>query len=421
MPARCPSPSSTFLGAFCEPHSSVIATFHAKMLRMRFVFKNVASSGLGSLETSTPLGGLAVSPPRFARQPSHGSHPCLIGFLPSTCPSMKRKNGVSRLPLHRRSSAWAGELAASVSRAREAKTMVWSREQKRALKRLRVQDFDSDLRFWSSEKLRGVFAAASSGRVLTRVLVRNLIYQAATRILSEQAPPIEGNLRSLYYQWVKPVAARLPEVQRQRGDPYDVMIDELERLIVGLQLWRYRDLELVDENWENRFLSDGRAPDVLLYAEKTGFVLFLQRAARRYGLTAVALGGSPSHLSAEYLTTQLREALGEVPALRLVAVTDYDPSGLFIQRAFKEQLHHHGLAIAEHHSLIAPDAFTKQERALLSYAVPSKQPKRVQGWLDDTGGLDGQARGIEADALPKDRLRERLDRVLQPFLDNTDT
>ena len=291
-----------------------------------------------------------------------------------------------------------------------------STAQEKELRKLKIRAYDKDLRYLSADELRHQFGAKSSGRIMVRVLVRNLLYQAASWIKQGKAEKIEGNMRSLYYQWVKPVVQRLPEVKARKRDASKVMSDELERLVVGLRLFKYRDLELVDERWEDRWLSDGRNPHLLLYAEKSGFVMFLQEQWRRYGIHAVALGGFPSHLSSEYLVEQMRGMFGEVPRLVLLGIVDWDPSGELISRSFEEQLCHHGVEIEQRYSLIQPELYTERELRLLSYEVPSKYKVRVERWLERGGGIDGQPRGMESDSLPKSRLRKALSEALGPHL-----
>ena len=114
-----------------------------------------------------------------------------------------------------------------------------------------------------------------------------------------------------------------------------------------------------------------------MFAEKNGFVQFLQEASKTYGLTAVALGGSPSHLSSEYLAAQLRQKLKVVEPLVLIGITDYDPAGADIARAFAQQLSRQGLQVKEQHELITPRAFVDQELQTLRFAVPRKSPALV--------------------------------------------
>ena len=280
-------------------------------------------------------------------------------------------------------------------------------------KRARVRQFDQDLRRMTAEQLKKEFGASSSGRVLVKELCRNVVYQAYSWIQRGKAPAIDGNLRSLFYQWMKPVLAKIPKLLgRMKTDPYDEMLNAMEYFIVDLKLFRYEDFGLVDERWENRFFSDGRKPDVLVFAEKNGFVKFLQEVSRKFGVHAVALGGSPSHLSTEYLVGQLRKKFKSFEPLVLYGITDYDPSGADIAASFREQLERQGVKVAGLHQLVEPKAFLAEEVDTFRFPVPSKYPTRVQRWLKEGSGFDGQAFGLEADSLPKQRLLEILDKML---------
>lgn len=272
-------------------------------------------------------------------------------------------------------------------------------------KRARVRQFDQDLRTMTAQQLRAEFAASSSGRILVKELCRNVVYQAYSWIQKGKAPAIDGNLRSLFYQWLKPVLSKLAKMlSRTKTDPYDEMLNAMEFFVVDLKLFRYEDFGLVDERWENRFFSDGRKPNVLVFAEKNGFVKFLQEVSRKFGVHAVALGGSPSHLSTEFLVSQLRKKFTSFEPLVLYGITDYDPSGADIAASFREQLERQGVEVASMRQLVEPKAFLAEELTTFRFPVPSKYPARVQRWLNDGGGLGGQAFGLEADSIPKHRL-----------------
>jgi hypothetical protein len=278
-------------------------------------------------------------------------------------------------------------------------TLKLTHEQQAALKELRVRAYDQDLRTFTAKQLRAEFSTQKTKRVLSKVLVRNVVFQAASWAIEGKAPKINGNLRSLYYQWVKPVVAKLPELLKTKVDYYDETLNALELFIGELRLFAYRDLELVDERWEN------------------GFVQFLQEASRTYGITTVALGGSPSHLSTEYLAAQLKK-LKFIEPLVLFGICDFDPAGADIAKAFVQQLSRQGLQVKEQHSLITPKVFGPDELLTLRFSVPQKLKGLVTRWLKAGGGLGGKAFGIEADALPKPRLVELVAQRLAPYLRN---
>lgn len=288
--------------------------------------------------------------------------------------------------------------------------------QKKELARMKVRLFRTDLRTFSAERLREEFSTATGERIVKARLIRSIVYQAAVWMEREKVPKVEGNLRSLFYQWVKPVMTRIPGGLGTTFDPYAEMLDALEVFVGELGIFRYRDLEIIDGDWQNRFYSKGRNAHIIVFAEKDGFIRFLEEVHETYDVTAVALGGAPSHVATEYLVEGLRERFGRLLGpLVLFGITDYDPSGYFIQEAFKRQLESHGLEIRAMIPLIQPDEYSEEERLIYSFKVPSYYQARLQTWMDESNGIDGWPLGLEADSMPKEHLRELLEERILPF------
>ena len=62
-----------------------------------------------------------------------------------------------------------------------------------------IADYAQDLRQLSAAELRRLFAFASSGKINTTRVIKNLIWQAYTAIRAGQRAPLAGNLRSFWY------------------------------------------------------------------------------------------------------------------------------------------------------------------------------------------------------------------------------
>ena len=245
--------------------------------------------------------------------------------------------------------------------------MPLSYQQRKALKRLKVRLYRTDLRRFSLDRIKKEFSTASGERLVYARLIRCIVYQAATWMQRGKVPKVEGNIRSLFYQWVKPVFSKIPGALSTRFNPYAEMLNALETFIVELKLFKYRDLDIVDTKWENRWYTDGRNPHLLVFAEKDGFVRFLPEVHRKYDVTTVALGGSPSHLSNEYLVEGLRKRLETIDPLVLFSITDYDPSGLFIQRAFAQQLKNKDIPEGGAKAAILPEPKTPVDRCVKAF------------------------------------------------------
>lgn len=278
-----------------------------------------------------------------------------------------------------------------------------------------IAHFERDLRRFSLEELKEHFAAVSSGRIILTKVIKNLVWQAACWIRGGRIDGVEGNLRSFFYQWVKPVMARIPGALEQERDPYDTMLDVFVELVEKYRLFEYADLDLVDDNWEHRRVGK-RFPHLFVFSEKTGFFRLLRKTHEEYDVTVVALGGFPSLLSSEYLVRELRKATPLARSFVGFSIVDWDPAGYQIARSFLSQLDGLGLGQFNHEPLIRPEHYTAEELRLFRYPLPRRQKTKNQNWLEETGGIEGELFGLEADSMPRSRLRDLLREKLTPYL-----
>jgi len=277
-----------------------------------------------------------------------------------------------------------------------------------------IADYPQDLRQLSAAELRRLFAFASSGKINTTRVIKNLIWQAYTAIRDGRRAPIAGNLRSFWYTDIKPVLARLGvPVEGRRAT--ELVYDAFVELVTRHHLFHYRDLGFLDEGAQTRAVGQTNGT-VILFAEKDGRFALVRDIAQAYAATALALGGYPSSLATESLVHALQHAgvLAERPALQLFSVVDYDPSGYWIAREFAAQLQAFGVQDVTLHPLIRPERLTTEQVALGRYALP--KGSKTTNWLRETGGIDGEAYGLEADAFPPDVIRAAFITEATPYL-----
>jgi hypothetical protein len=277
-----------------------------------------------------------------------------------------------------------------------------------------IADYAQDLRQLSATELRALFAFASSGKINATRVIKNLIRQAYTAIRDGHRPPIGGNLRSFWYTDVKPVLARLGvPVEGRRAT--ELVYDAFVELVTRHHLFHYRDLGFLDEGAPTRAVGQTNGT-VILFAEKDGRFALVREIVQAYDATALSLGGYPSSLATEYLVHALQQAgvLAERPALQLFAVADYDPSGYWIAREFAAQLHAFGVQEVTLHPLIRPERLTTEQVALGRYTLP--KGSKTTNWLRETGGIDGEAYGLEADAFAPDVIRAAFVAEATPYL-----
>jgi hypothetical protein len=276
--------------------------------------------------------------------------------------------------------------------------------QEELLARHGIVPLERDVRRMTREELEPHFAAKSSGRILLGPLIRSTIWQAKTRIEEGREPPISGNLRTFWYRWVKPVLAHIPDDDTAKTDPYDTMLEAFTDLVLELGLFHYRDLDFTDESWENRRIGTTR-PEVLVFAEKTGWVRFLRDIHDELGVSTLALGGAPSALTSEYTARDILDAIGGTGPVQLIGIVDYDPSGAIIANAFQTQLAKTGLPDTTSELLIHPAHYSGDEIEIFRYPLPTHDRTKNIRWLERTGGIDGLAYGLEAESMPLERVK----------------
>ena len=106
--------------------------------------------------------------------------------------------------------------------------------------------------------------------------------------------------------------------------------------------------------------------------------------------------------------------LAERPALQLFSVVDYDPSGYWIAREFAAQLQAFGVQEVTVHPLIRPERLTTEQVALGRYTLP--KGSKTTNWVRETGGIDGEPYGLEADAFAPDVIRAAFIAEATPYL-----
>lgn len=278
----------------------------------------------------------------------------------------------------------------------------YSEELQQILKSERIVEFDRDIRTFSKRMLRKHFSSASGRIILTRV-IKSIIWQIYRRIKEGKEAKIIGNIRTFWYRYVKVVIMKIPKKDIGKTDPYDIMTRLFSEMVFELKLFRYRDFDFSDENWENRRIGTCY-PEVLVFAEKRGWIRYLRDFHERYGVSILALGGFPSSLTSEYTSLDIQKITGKSAKIRLIGIVDFDPSGALIAKSFRGQLEQSGLKVDSLELLIEPKYYTAEELALYRYRLPKKQRTKLSNWLEDTGGIEGEAYGLESESMPIKKL-----------------
>lgn len=271
---------------------------------------------------------------------------------------------------------------------------------------------DKDLRKLRRSEIKRFFGSSNSSRIIMSKFIKSIIWQAYTKIKEGSEPPITGNIRTFWYRWVKPAIAKVPKKYIGKSDLYDTMSQLFVEMVLELKLFHYEDFDFTDENWENRRIGKDK-PELLVFAEKRGWIRMLQEYHQEYGVSVLALGGFPSALTSEYTARDITKATGGKKPVRLVGIVDYDPSGALIAQSFREQLERVGLEISGITTIIEPKHYTERELKLFRYPLPRKQKAKTDKWMLETGGILGGRFGLESESMPFARLNQLVDQAIK--------
>lgn len=288
-----------------------------------------------------------------------------------------------------------------------------------------LRTFDKDIRFMTDEEIRANFSTQSTGELVIRQIIGNIIWQTYNWIKEGRIDPLDGNIRSFWYSHIKPVLGRFFVPLKESY--YDAVTEVFTKYAGELQLFRYSEFGLVDDLNASTVIGS-KYPHIIFCAEKQGHIKAIQQVAAEAGVTAIALGGQPSMLTSESLVDQLAKVTSLKQRFYLITDVDYDPSGNIIADSFKRQLHWMGADDVVRIDLIQPEAFTAEELKYFRYPVANgeSEKKKVRDWMDKRkspfgGGLPDDngipvPYGMESDALPRKRLHDNAIAAIQQVL-----
>ncbi|MCG2740417.1 MAG: hypothetical protein L6300_09290 [Syntrophaceae bacterium] len=251
-------------------------------------------------------------------------------------------------------------------------------------------------------------------------LIKNIIWQIRTRIVTGKLPPTQGLLRGFWYSYIKPTLARADSLNHD-VDQYSQMIKMFVRLVQYRNLMRYKDMGFVDDNENDRKI--GINNHIILFAEKAGHFPLLKRIAEQTEVTILSLGGQPSLLSAEYFVDEIKQQKIDIrKSFYTFSLVDYDTSGWIIRDAFLDDLRFYGVKHLQHKDLILPNIFTQEEIHLKKYPLPTppEMEQKNKRWLKESGGIDGKLYGLEVDAAPTQRIQELFTSEIKDLIESTE-
>lgn len=276
-----------------------------------------------------------------------------------------------------------------------------------------VKVFDEDIRHMTAEELKVNFRFTSSPRVNATGLIKSLIWQAYVHIKNGTRPPVDGNIRSFWYTDIKPVLARTGlDVGGRRFT--ERVYDQFVEFVMTYHLFHYRDFGFLDEGEGTRTIGRTNV-HVILFGEKQGLYPIIRELAEEVDCVGVTLNGYASVLATEYLVAEIETRADLNDTFQLFSVVDYDPGGYWVAKEFADQLRTLGLERLVEHRLITPERLASEK--LVWNRIPlNAASSRVKNWLVETGGIDGEAFGLQADAFGKREVRAIFHRAAGAYL-----
>ena len=265
-----------------------------------------------------------------------------------------------------------------------------------------IKTYDEEIRSMDAEWLRKEFGFVSSGRLNVAKLIRNLIWQAYTRIRDGKRETIDSNIRGFWYTDVKPVLSRLG-LETQGRTYTERVYDYMLEMVTEHRLFNYVDFGFVDETEGMKYIGKTNV-HVVLFVEKDGLYPIVRRLAQKYDCVGVSTGGYPSILSAEYLIRGIARYTHLRHHFDVLSIVDYDPNGWIIEKEFVEQLQMFDMKDYSLHQIVHPKHLSEEQIELSKYRL--KAVKKTESWMKETGGIDGEAYGIEANAFASKQIEE---------------
>ena len=184
----------------------------------------------------------------------------------------------------------------------------------------------------------------------------------------------------------------------------------LARMIEDDRLFDYRAFGFHDEHAHHREIGSLR-PHIVLIIEKDCLTDAGIAAARHSGISWIVTGGVARLIGVEFFCAALHPVY-QGP-LTVINYGDFDPGGWLNGRVFVKHLQRYDTPCPEGPQyLVRPELFTQEEIDLFSRPLSHKDG-RVDDWVAESGGINGQPRGIHADWLhPPERVQQALQSLI---------
>ncbi|MFN8608568.1 MAG: hypothetical protein U0931_13605 [Vulcanimicrobiota bacterium] len=261
-------------------------------------------------------------------------------------------------------------------------------------------------------------------------LLRTMIWQSWVKIQASLMLSIDGNLRSFWYQVVKPFYRRHNLLEHGRGpkstgDEVASTMNGALADFVSRRVFEYGgafQFHSADIFWQR-----GKdQPRILLFFEKRGMYELCKWAYKNIAkISYMASRGQPSFLELEKFSKDFAD--GKVGTFIVGGFPDWDPFGWKIMEELDAKLRFLGQRVARDkktgewiqfkvktYMLTSAKLFTEEDIASgddLSL-WPKEYQGQIQAWLDKGGGVNGKPIALSVDAIPVPKMKVQMERFV---------
>lgn len=249
-------------------------------------------------------------------------------------------------------------------------------------------------------------------------------------------------LRGVWYSTVKPTLDKLGLLQdndmTEEGlTKWDATLSKYMGQLLRKGYLTYRDLGIVDtsrrrdnprEMYNTTDISAygykvNIAPysNIIIATEKDTVYNIISSIARLLGCSCLSCKGQNALGAMEGLIRNIKYNKGYVDKIIILTMTDYDPAGYYIADALQKQakdlcnaLGMHGVKVEYKRIGITPNQLSKEMVHMNKY---TPKPANLDKWFEKTGGIFGEKKGLELDALTSDEIRSIFVKEIKRYVD----
>lgn len=252
----------------------------------------------------------------------------------------------------------------------------------------------------------------------------------------------DRSLRGFWYGTVKPTLDKLglltaSDIEEEKMAKWDAELSRYMAELVKLGELSYKSLRIVDNSRQRQApekqytvtstraygyqIQSAEYSNIIICTEKDTVYNIIEKLASLIGCSCISAKGQNSFAAMEDLIRQILAKSKDKP-IYILTLTDYDPAGYIIADTFKNQIENLRATLNFHNEVkikrigITPDQLSESE-VLANMYTPKGNMKE---WMNVTNGINGQAKGLELDALSNYQIRRIFVESIKPFINPND-